>query len=254
MTRIESANQQENQVNDLQTELYKIKKGLKRKQNRRLLSCGSCATVFLIVLIILAGFGSYILAKSGIIQIPYLSDKIYQEPKPVYIVQTATQDDKQIDMLSTLKDSLVSSFANINTALNSKINLQLDDRQLTRLLSDQITQNNSLNSRIDYLQIAVLPQNLELFIKLKKPRNTILIFEIAPKIVNNKINLEVISFKIGNLLMPNFLGQALIAPLGEKIINIAVTPFLGFGQIQAIKLDYGKILVEVLITNLQGLF
>lgn len=254
MTRIESANQRGDQVNNLQTEIYKIKKGLKKKQNRRILSCGSCAIVFLIIFLILAGFSSYVLAKSGIVQIPYLSDWSYQEPRPAYIVQTELQNESQIDILAKLKDSLVNSFVNINNALNSKVNLQLNDRQLTSLLSDQVVQNSSLKNRIDYLQVAVLPQNLELFIKLRKPQNTILIFEIVPKIDNNKIDLEVVSFKIGNLKMPNFIGKAIVAPLGEKILNMVITPFLGFGKIQEIKLDYGKVIVGVLITNIQGLF
>jgi hypothetical protein len=253
MTRIETENKKDNLVEDLQGEIGKLKRGLKRKQSKRLLSCGSCAIAFLVVIIISGGISAYLLAKSGIMQIPYASGILYQEPKPAYFVQIVS-DEPQKDLLTILKDNLTGSLGSINNALNSNVDLQLSDRQITNLISDQVRQNNSLNNRIDYLQVAVLPQNLELFIRLRKPQNTFLIFEIVPKAENNKVDLEVISFKIGNLKMPNFIGKVIIAPIGEKILNMVITPFLGFGKIQEINLDYGKVYVKVLITSLQGLF
>ncbi|MBN1326236.1 hypothetical protein JW977_04655 [Candidatus Falkowbacteria bacterium] len=254
MTRIETENKKDGIVDDLQSEINKLKKGLKKKQNRRILGCGSCIIAFFIFAILLSSFVSYFLAKSGIVQIPYLSDFLYKEPKPVYIVETIYYEESQKDPLLMLKDNLLGSFETINNALNSKVDLQFSDSKLTSLISEQVRQNKSLNNRIDFLQIAVLPQNLELFIKLKNPQNTYLIFEIIPKAQNNKIELEVISFKIGNLKMPNFIGKVIIAPIGEKVLNMIIAPFLGFGKIQDMGLDYGRIYVKVLITSLQGLF
>lgn len=253
MTRIESENQKDNLVKDLQGEIDKLKKGLKRKQNRRILGCGSCTIAFLVLAILISGFVSYFLAKSGMVHIPYASDMLYKEPRPTYIVQTLAGETQQ-DIFSTLKNTVTNSLATINNALNSRIDLQLSDSQLTRIISDQVAQNSSLKNRIDYLQVAVLPQNLELFIKLKKPQNTYLVFEILPKVTNNKIDLEVVSFKIGSLKMPNFIGNAIIAPVAEQALNLIIKPFIAFGKIQDIKLDYGKVLIGVVITNLQGLF
>jgi len=253
MTRIETENKKDGIVEDLQGEVNKLKKSLKKKQNRRILGCGSCIIAFLILAILLSGFISYFLAKSGVVQIPYLSDFLYKEPKPAYIV-SVTLDEPQKDLLLTLKDKLIGSFTTINNALNSSVDLQFSDSKLTSLISEQVRQNKSLNDRIDYLQVAVLPQNLELFIKLKKPQNTYLIFEIIPKAQNNKIDLDIISFKMGNLKIPNFVGNAIIAPIGEKALNMIIAPFLGFGKIQEINLDYGKVYIKLLITNLQGLF
>lgn len=253
MTRIENENQKDNLVKDLQGEIDKLKKGLKRKQNRRILGCGSCTIAFLVLAILISGFVSYFLAKSGMAHIPYISDMLYKEPRPTYIVQTMTNE-TQPDIFSALKESLENSLTTINNALNSKVNLQISDSQLTRIINDQVAQNNSLKSRIEYLQVAVLPQNLELFMKLKKPQNTYMVFEIIPKVNNNKIDLEVVSFKIGNLKIPNFIGDAIIAPIAEQVLNLVIKPFVAFGKIQEIRLDYGKVLVGVVITNLQGLF
>jgi hypothetical protein len=254
MTRIESDNNKEFEVKELQGELNKIKKGLKRKQNRRILSCGSCVVVFVIILLILGGFGAYFLAKSNLMQIPYLSSIVYKEPIPAYIVETNTVNTAELDLLSVLKDRLFQSYTNINSAINSKITLQLSDKQLTQLIYDQVQQNSSLKNRIDYLQVAILPQNLEVFIKLKKPQNVILILDIVPRVDNSTIKFDVTSFMIGNLPMPNFIGKAFISPISEKIINLSITPFLSFGKISEIKLDYGKVLINVTITNIKGLF
>jgi hypothetical protein len=254
MARIEEENSRDKKVVELQRDLEKLKKGLKRKQNKRILSCTSCFLFFLFLVLVAAGFCSYVLAKSGIMTIPYLSERIFQEPRPAYIVQAGSLSMQEKDILSILKNKLTESVSNINDVLNSKITLQLSDVQLSAMFKDQVSQNESLKSYIDYLQVAVLPQNLELFIKLKKPKNTILVLEIVPRVNNQKINLQVKSFKIGNLSMPGFIGQALIATFGAKILNMIIAPFSSFGQLQQIRLDYGKVLIDATITNLKGLF
>ncbi|MDD5341631.1 MAG: hypothetical protein PHC97_04340 [Patescibacteria group bacterium] len=251
MSRVNEENPQDKKVSDLELEMERLKRGLKRKQNKRILSCTSCFLFFLVILIVFAGFFSYGLAKSGLVTIPILSQKIYTEPRPTYIVQTQTLG-AQTDFLSVFKDELTQAATNPSSA-NIEVPLQITDSQLSDFARSQILQN-SLSKRVDYLQIAVLPQNLEIFIKLKNPKNVFLVLEVTPSVINKKINLKVNSFKIGNLQLPAFVGNLLISQIGGKILEAVLSTFSSFAEVESIKLDLGKILITTKITNPQGLF
>src|SRR4030042_6062541 len=86
MTRLEENSK--DQVAKLQSEIEGLKKNLKRKQSKKFLNCGSCLLLFVFFCLLLGGCLAYALAKSGLVEVPYLTKHYYQEPEPIYLVTT----------------------------------------------------------------------------------------------------------------------------------------------------------------------
>ena len=247
MTRIEE-NTKQNNVSDLEAEVEKLKKSLKRKQNRKILSCGSCLLFFILAILILGILGAYALAKSGLKEIPFFTKHFYQEPLPSYLVKSEDSTTVEKYIAATLEKNARKQALIQKKTENLKINLNLSEEQLTALLREQAKNSDYLNKKIDYIQLAVLPENLELFTKLKESR-VFITLNIEPEVKNNKLDLNVEKFKIGNLALPKFIGNLLIADLFAKSMNKILQSHSDSFQILAIDLSAKSALVEILFKN-----
>lgn len=250
MTRIEE-NTKQNNVSDLEAEVEKLKKSLKRKQSKKILTCGSCLLFFILAILILGILGAYALAKSGLKEIPFFTKHFYQEPLPSYLVKSEDSTAAGKDIAATLEKNAREQALIQKKTENLKINLNLSEEQLTALLREQAKSSDYLNSKIDYIQLAVLPENLELFTKLKESR-VFITLNIKPEIKNSKVDLNVEKFKVGNLAMPKFAGNLLVTDLLAKSINKMLQSYADSYQILAIDLTAKSVLVEILIKNLKS--
>ena len=217
MTRIEENNDQ-SKVSDLEAEVDKLKKSLKRKQNRKFFSCGNCLLFFIIIILGCALFSAYVLAKSGLVEVPILSAKFYKEPQPEYRVKTENLTTLDKDLWTVISRNAKEQVLIQKKVNNFNLDLKLSEEQLTNFLREEIRKNDSLNKKIDFIQLAVKSDNLELFTKLKAPR-MYMILNLKPMIKNNKLEIAVEQFKIGNLKLPKFLGSLGLTFLLEKSLN-----------------------------------
>jgi hypothetical protein len=247
MTRIEE-NTKQNNVSDLESEVEKLKKSLKRKQNKKILTCGSCLLFFILGLILLGVLSVYALAVSGFKEVPFFTKHFYQEPRPSTLVKTENVTAAEKNIATILEKSVKEQALAQKRTDNLKVSLKLSEEQLTALLRDQVTNIDYLNKKIDYIQLAVLPSNLELFSRLKE-KNLIVILNIEPKVKNNSLDLSVVNFKIGNLPIPKFIGNLVITNLLENNINKILKSNTGSFQISTISLTVRSVLIEILFKN-----
>ncbi len=250
MTRIED---KKNQFDELEQEVDKLKKKLKRKQSKKIFNCGSCFLLFIIAVIVVVGFLAYVFAKSGLKQIPFFTERFYHEPTPTYLVETSNLSEQQKDLLAQFKNTVSQSAFNQQKDGNLTIDWQLSQEQLTALLRDKVKSTRELNERIDYIQLAVLPENLELFARAKEPANLIITLNFSPEVKNGKFALKVVNFKVGDLKLPDSLGNLAFSYLTEKSLNSMLNLFANYGQLQDITLTKGSIIMEILINNLKDL-
>lgn len=241
-----------NQVSELQGEIQSLKKSLKRKQNRKILSCGNCLIVFIVIILILGFLTAYGLALSGLVTVPFFSARYYKEAKPTYQV-VIDESIKESDILNNFKQVVYQESLKQKSIENLKVNFVLTDKQLTALIKDKIKANEDLNKSIESGQVAVLPDNVEVFLKMKDLSRAIFTLNLLPKIINNKLDLEVIEFKIGALRLPKFIGNMTVVFIGEKSLNQVLNLLEKNGQIQNIKIEQGLINIEILINNIKGL-
>jgi hypothetical protein len=238
-------------VEELEAEISKLKRSLKRKANRKLFGCFSCSISLLFIFLFFALFGAYILAKSGLKEVPLFSKWFYQEPQPAYLVEV----DKNIgtDIWSIIKKNASTEALLQQKNENIKFTFDLSDAQLTQLVREKINEEASLKKKIDFFQIAVLPDNLEVFIQTKEPKQLYVILNILPKVKDGKINFEVNKFRLGNLSLPNFLGNYTFVYLTEISLNNVLNLVSKIGQIEQIGLDQGVVTVQIMISNLKDL-
>ncbi len=248
MTRLDPGNVGDSSLNQMQAEISRLKKDLKHKQSKKIFNCGTCLLIILFLLLVLLGFGSYVLAKSGLRQVPVFTAYFYHEPKPLYLVTAQKADENSI--IKRLA-SLVS-----NEALKQKktdniaVDFDLSEAELTGLLNNQLVKNDQFKSDIEFWQIAVKSDLVEFFMKSKNPKNVIITLHAKPEVDDGKLKFKVIDFKLGDLRLPGFIGSILIENLGTNALNSLLNSVSLLGQIQEINLAQGKVIIKLLIKNL----
>lgn len=251
MTRIENENGESLQIEGMQTEIEKLKKDLKRKQSKKFFNCGTCLVIFLLVIFVLGTMAAYVLAKSGLKTVPVFSDYFYRAPEPTYLV-TRTKFDQNA-LISSFISAAEKEVLSQKKPENLSVPFELSDEEINALLLEQIAKDQSFRDRVDYWQIAVLPDNLEMFFKFKNPQNLILTLDIKPEINNGILNLSVRRFTLGNLNLPRFIGSILVENIGENIINKFLATISWLGKIEEISVNTKQVKLKVLINNFNNL-
>jgi len=250
MTRVEAKKEE---VKELQSEIDKLKKGLKRKQSKKLLSCSNCLIGLIFVVIIIVLLSAYVLAKSGLKEVPFFTERFYQEPEPTYLVDSSKITESDKDLLQTFTDIVKAESLKQQKLGDFNVNLKISDDQLTAIVRDKVKAQESLNEKIDYIQVAVLPENLELFSKNKEPSKVIVVLKLKPVVKNGEIDLKVISFKVGDLKLPRFIGNFFFAYLTERSVNKVLGLYEKYGQVESLELNRGLIDIEILINDFKAL-
>jgi uncharacterized protein YpmS len=240
-------------VEELEAEISQLKKGLKRKENKKIFSCSNCLVFLLLIILAFSFLGAYLLAKSGFKKVPYFTEQFYQEPDPTYLVVVDNISEVDKDILARFENLVKQEAVAQQKGSDLRVQLDLSEEILTANLRDKIKEKNSLAEKIEYAQIAVLSDNLELFMESKEPSNLIMTLNIKPTIEAGKIDLEIVNFKIGDLTLPNFIGNISFALAAEKSLNSFLNIVPKYGKIENISLTSGVLSLEILINNLKGL-
>jgi hypothetical protein len=248
MTRLEENSK--DQVGALQNEIESLKKNLKRKQSKKLLNCGTCLLLFVFFCLLLGGCLAYALAKSGLAVIPYLTKYYYREPEPSYLVNTDKLSIGDKNLANLIQKAGQAEALKQEKITDIKIKIELSEAQTTSFLREQIQNNSAFKGKIDYIQAAILADSLELFIKLKEPK-IFLTFNVLPKVKNNKLDLELKNFKIGNLKMPRFIGSLGSMYLLEQSTNKLLASLAGNFQLDNLTLAPISIIVEILFKQIK---
>jgi len=244
MTRLEDNNN--NNVEELQGEVERLKKSIKGKQNKKILTCGTCFLFVLLLILFLGSLGAFALAKSGLVTVPFFTEKFYQEPKPSHLVTAEALTEN--DVYNSLQKAITGQALVQKKTKDFEVNLELSEEQLTTLIRAELGKSGNYN-KIDYLQLAVLADNCELFLKTKEPPNLFLTFNIKPIIKDGKLELETSRIKIGDLTLPKFTGNFLLF-LAKSPLNSILGSFNNLGQIQKINLQPRLITILLLIKSL----
>ena len=248
MSRLENENKQGGQLEQMQKEMERLKKDLKHKQSRKFFNCGTCLVIIVLFILTLFGFGAYVLAKSGIRQIPVFTAYFYHQPQPVYPVKGQGIDENKI--ISRLASVASAEALKQRKTKDVTVNFDLSENEISGLLNNQLAKSEKLKTEIELWQIAVKPDFIEFFMKSKNPKNLIVTLHARPEVTDGNLKFKVISFKIGDLSLPKFIGSILIENMGSNVVNSLLNSVSALGQIKAVNLAQGKITLMFLINNL----
>lgn len=185
----------------IQHEAKKLRPQTKVIKKRPFFSCFNCSLVVLVILLVLAGWLLSLVAKSGLLPVPVFSDIFYQTPEPIHWVKVSAGQSPEL-LLSP--------------NLGSKI-LILKEENLTQMLQISIDQTNARQKRIniDFAQIAVDEEKVELFVKFNKPVKVYLAIGLLPQLENQQLMFNTVSLKIGSLEIP----IAWVGSFFDRLIN-----------------------------------
>lgn len=251
MTRLEQENVNNSPVEDLESEVEKLKKQLKRKQNKKVFGCWGCLSLMVLLLLFCALGVAYVLAKSGLKQIPILTPALYKEPQPIYLVQTKNLKKEDLDVLAILKNNAMKAASLQKNTDKLDIKLQLSEAQLTGIARQSLESNPDLAKKIQFLQIAVLKDDLQLFVKTEG--NLYFVMQLKPLVADGKLKLDCKSIKVGNLDLPGFVKNFTVGYVIENTLNQSLEAFLQFGKLTSIELTPGAATFNISITNIKAL-
>ncbi len=239
MTRIEEEETVGSSLDsaELQAAIKREAKKLRPKKQvikkRPLFGCFNCLVVLLIIIALLLAWGLSAVAKSGLIEIPFISNWVYSDPEPLH--QVTVEKTGEIDLEKAIGDELASS---VDTTIT------FTEEELTLILQQGIETINTIQSKFvaESGQVAIESQQAEIFLKVSSPLDGYLIIGFIPLIQNQNLYLEVQTVKLGNLEIPNSWGQELLDKTVNKELNKALdeSPVI----LEEVTLVMGKMLVD----------
>lgn len=230
MPRIE-ANEQ-NQLAEMERKLDTMEKKLKRA-NRRFFSCFNCLVYFLILILAGIVWLAYAAALTGIVNVPYLSNKFFTKPAPSHIVAASTANDPQQALFDQLKLKTAEQFAQGKDVAN--VSISYSEGVLTKILQDYINKNGT-----DYeaAQFAVTDNGLELFLH-KADSNIYITALIMPTVKDGKLALQLKNLHLGDFALPTSLGNLILKWFFAQPLNAMNALIKDFGSISGISFSAG---------------
>lgn len=251
MARLENEDKKDGKLEEMQEEIARLKKDLKHKQSKKFFNCGTCLLIVLFFLLILGTFGAYVLAKSGLVQIPVFTGYFYSRQSFNHEVKSVNID--QNALLKRLATIASQEALKQKTTQDVAISADLSEGELTGLLNNIKQNNEKLKSKIEFWQLGVVDDSLEFYMVTKNYRNAVITINFKPEVKDGKLKFNVNNFKLGALTLPDFFGNLLIESIGGNVVNGFIGSVSSLAQLQEINLAPGKATIKMLINNLINL-
>ncbi len=246
MTRVETgATSTENLKKEIKHQVeVDIRKVHRRK---KMLKFGGCLLLFVLVGGGIFFAGAWTVAASGLYEVPFFSSWAFYEPEPLHEV-VLEEDYESVGVLERMR-------TDINELISTQYpgQLQVSAASVTieeTLLTAFLYQNVSVaaehaGAKIKEAQVALEPQGMEIFVyMIHKERPVYISLLVIPQVVDNNIDLDIQSARIGNLPIPSFAaGFALNTFLGSAL-SVLHIPAVGFVHLDSIDLLYGKLILN----------
>jgi len=189
--------------------------------------------VFILLLLIIAAAILVGLAWSGIRQIPYLSDKFYELPQPVRIVEVDSNQVKDFEqqgvIFSISEDDAVATTA-------------ITERHLTYLLRTALSsQDNPIFAPT--IQAVITPDYIELFGLMLQPIKINITLHLLPFINDSqKLDFKITNVKAGNLPAPQLIVDFLNTSISQRISELR-TAIEEVVIAQSVEMNDGKLIL-----------
>ena len=211
-----------------------LKPKRRRKRRRRYRSIKyrlkkTCCFGFLFIFLMICLITVAAVAKTGIIEIPFISKIVYRFEQPEKVIEV---------------DQDINGFRpNVKLSPDGQLLiLEVSEQSLTMMLRQALASQPDPYFTKD-LQAVISPEDVTITGFLLKPFRLNISLKVEPEVLDKKISFNIKRLTIGNLAMPPDLGNWLtnkflgdkISELNEKIVKI--------GEIEDLELLEGKIVI-----------
>jgi len=205
-------------------------------RRKKLLSCGGCLLLELIAVSVPFMLAAVVLAKSGFVQVPYLSSWLFKPAAPVRMVTPVVGANADQIVRSS---ALAAKFDQSTSVLTMKFT----EGELTAMARDWLPAlESSLPFQVKSMQIAVDPGVMDIFIVTpQNGHDTTIDIGIVPTVDAGALKLIFKDVKIGSFAVPNQLS-AMLTPAIDRAVSEAMNKGLGaVGQLVKVDLRQGVI-------------
>ena len=179
-----------------------------------------------------------VLAASGLVYIPGLSQILYQEPEPTRVVKLLEKENLEEIIQERIEDKVKETGEKI-------VEVEFSEQEITTLIGVQKIAEGNLTD----LQIVIEKDYLELYGKIRTPMiHVVFILKAVPKTEDDEIYLTPTNLQVGALKVPIEWAMKIsnIDELFNKPIQISNDL-----KIKKIKLQKGKVIVEIEVLNVE---
>ena len=178
-----------------------------RKKTR---GCFSCGVIFAVVMIVIFFWGLWVVAATGLVEIPLMTRFAFTPPQPSHTVEIVSASPEawiEREVLNQVSYRLTSSIK----PFDSEVSLTVPEGILTNLLrsSSVLIEDENVAIAPGEGQVAVVDEELEIFVPIKNTETAITL-ALVPSIENDELSILVESLYIGSLHIPKFIVKYLV--------------------------------------------
>lgn len=207
-SKIEQAQEKVEQLRaELRTQVQdEVRANLRARTWRQFfLRLGGCCGIYLVALLTIPLLTSYLVARTGLVTVPWLSDRVAHERAPVRVVVPVAGDAKQF-LATKLRG------ASRSGEQPSQIGVTLTEGELTGLFRSAFeARGSSASAGRSVAQVVVRPDGVELFARIPSygGSETTIIVRGVPTVRDGKLVADVTDAAIGNLGVPRMLAAVI---------------------------------------------
>jgi hypothetical protein len=208
---------------------------------RKFFSCLGYLFVVAIILGIPAFFIGSFVAKTGFVEIPLLTDWLYEPAQPMRTVATS----------GTTRDVIM-----LNVGSRSKydpgsglLNTSIKEGELTAfaIASLRAAPSDKLPFAISGLQVAIDPDVIEIFaVSPRGSRDATVLIRLTPQIVGQSLHLNLKELRLGSAQVPRSIAQSLVSVISTFVADDISKGFAEVGVLTSVEAEAGLLRVTLI--------
>ena len=204
------------EMNQMKGEVIKEVKKSKKKKKFKVV----CSVIFLLCVVGVLLLVSWVVAATGLVTIPVISNIAYNEPVPTRVVEPGVP--AEVIAEETLKTTLIKRIqANQGKLSDTSVTLEIKEESLTASLQSAIKQSQSPVLISDNAQVIVNSDTgFELFLPaMIASRKTALQLHVDTQVVDDKLGVKIDRLSIGSLNVPGSLISFVLQPIVDSQLS-----------------------------------
>jgi hypothetical protein len=199
-----------------------------------------CLVLTAVIVLVPSLWVASLLAKTGFVEIPFLTDRLYRPAEPLRPVRPLSGSNAEQVM------RVIISRASFEPA-SSTVAFTMDEQQLTTFAQGYLADPKSLPFRASAVQAAIDPEFVELhFISVRSRRNATVRVRFVPEVRGAAPDLVIKEVVIGSLRLPLWLAEYTVGVLNAGNEKAIAEVFSGIGTLQNIKLHEEELTMDIL--------
>jgi len=211
---------------------YPPKKRRRKRRAKKIRPKTCCGLFFLIAFAFFLVIALAILARTGIVEIPFFSPVFYRLPQPSRQIEIDSQD-----LAKLAQNSL-----NVSLVANA-ISVEITEEQLTFLIRQALTGKED-SFFAESSQALIDKEGIEFYGLLRKPVLADITFKLRPYLAGNKLEFELVEAKIGALSVPPSLAGWLFDFFFKDGLSGVNQSLAKIGNLESLELEKKKLIIK----------